>query len=220
LDEYLSDRERLDAVRAWWHENGWYLIGGLALGALLLFGWNRYQASVMRDAEAAGELYAELRAAVEANTTNRARELYAELAADYPTSPYADQAALLVARMDLVTSPEVAETELRKVVEQSADPGLQKVARLRLARQLMHRESYSEALALLDIDDPGPFAARFNEVTGDIHVALGDHESARAAYQRALATPTGELLLDRTVVQMKLDDLPAAGAPARTETGE
>ena len=212
MDEYLSDRERIEAIRAWWHENGWYLIGGLALGALLLFGWNRYQAREVQLAEAAGERYAELREAVAAGTANRARELYAELLAEYPGSPYTDQAALLVARMDLIGRPDNAEAELRRVIEQSADPGLQNIARLRLARQLLYRESYRDALALLEVSEPGPFAARFNEVRGDIHVALGDHDAARRAYQRALATPAGDLLLDRTIVQMKLDDLPVPAA--------
>jgi predicted negative regulator of RcsB-dependent stress response len=211
LDEFLSEKEQLERIRAWWRENGWYLIGGLVLGALLLFGWNRYQAHQMREAEMAGELYAALREAVESNTPNRARELLTQINAEFPSSPYADQAALLMARMDVIGAPGEAEAQLRHVMEQSHDPNLALIARLRLGRLLAYQESYAEALAVLGgAQAPGPYAARFDEVTGDIHTALGDYEAARAAYQRALSSPSGEILLDRNFVQMKIDDLPRA----------
>jgi predicted negative regulator of RcsB-dependent stress response len=219
LDEFLSEKEQLERIRAWWRENGWYLVGGAVLGALLLFGWNRYRAHELQQAELASALYDELREAVEANTENRAREILAEIERDYPSTPYADQAALLVARLDVVRNPEAAESELRQVMEQSDDPGLARIARLRLARLLAYREAYTEALALLEAErDPGPFAARFDEVIGDIQVALGNHEAARAAYQRALSSPAGEILLDRNFVQMKLDDLPAASGTSFSAT--
>jgi predicted negative regulator of RcsB-dependent stress response len=73
LDEFLSEKEQLERIRAWWRENGWYLVGGAVLGALLLFGWNRYRAHELQQAELASALYDELREAVEANTENRAR---------------------------------------------------------------------------------------------------------------------------------------------------
>ena len=44
---------------------------------------------------------------------------------------------------------------------------------------------------------------------GDIHVALGETDAARTAYLEAMVTPGAELL-DRSFLQMKLADLPGA----------
>ena len=105
---------------------------------------------------------------------------------------------------------QLASDELRYVMEGSADAELALVARLRLARVLTYEEAYQEALALLDVD-AGMFSGRYNEVRGDIHVALGNPDSARLAYAQALTTGDSEMI-DRVLVQMKLDDLPAVSS--------
>jgi predicted negative regulator of RcsB-dependent stress response len=80
------------------------------------------------------------------------------------------------------------------------------VARLRLARVEAYRENYDTALAVLNVATPGQFAARIAEIKGDIHVALGQTDDARAAYIQAL-TGAGSDTLDRSYIQMKLNDL-------------
>jgi len=44
--EDLSEKEQLDAMRAWWAENGSYVMGGIAVGIIVIFGWNRWQSSM------------------------------------------------------------------------------------------------------------------------------------------------------------------------------
>ena len=39
-------------MRAWWSDYGWYVIGGIALGAFILFGINYYQSKQVEDAVA------------------------------------------------------------------------------------------------------------------------------------------------------------------------
>ena len=212
VDEFLSEKEQIEIFRQWWRENGWYLVGGIGLGVLGLLGWNRYNAYVDTTAEEAAAIYVELRNAVGDDDMGSARNLLNELRDDFPSSAYTDQGGLLVALIRLDAGQvDGAIDDLRFVMESTSDAELALIARLRLARILAQDESYEEALTVLDVA-PGSFSARFNEVRGDIHAALGDADSARAAYSAALnAQETG--FVDRNLVQMKLDDLPAAASP-------
>ena len=212
MDEFLSEREQIEIFRQWWRENGWYLVGGVGLGVLGLLGWNRYNAFVDTRAEEAAAIYVELGDAVSDDDMGSARNLLDELRDEFPASPYTDQGGLMVALIRLDAGQvDGAIDELRFVMESTSDPELALIARLRLARVLAQDQAYEEALTLLDVA-PGSFSARYNEVRGDIHTALGDADSARAAYSAALnAQETG--YVDRNFVQMKLDDLPAAAPP-------
>ena len=205
MNEYLTEREQLEVFRQWWRDYGWYLVGGAGMALLGYFGWNQYQAREQALNEEAAALYIELQQAVEDDSPESDRIL-AELKGEFPDSPYAQQGSLLMARELLISDPQRATEELRRVMATSGDPELAMVARLRLARVLAYRESWDDALAVLQVAEPGQFAARIGEIEGDIHFARGDADAARAAYERALSDPGWENL-DRNLLTMKLNDL-------------
>ena len=95
MDEFLSEKEQLEQIREWWKEYGWYLIGGAALGGVLLFGWTRYQTYTEQRTEIASALYAELFDAVADRADVRATEILAEIRSEHASSPYAAQAPML-----------------------------------------------------------------------------------------------------------------------------
>jgi len=222
VDEYLSEKEQLEQIREWWREYGWYLVAGVALGGLGLLGWNQYQAYEERRVEAASALYEQLSVAVLDRAEVRASEILEQLRSEYPSSPYADQGGLLMASLELdAQNTDAALAELRHVLDSTSDDELALVVRERLARLLVHLERYDEALDVIDGADPGRFSGRFSELRGDIYLAQGDPEGARTAYLEAFNSDNIDTL-DRNLLQMKLDDLPAPSAPAApgAENGE
>jgi predicted negative regulator of RcsB-dependent stress response len=212
VDEYLTDKEQVERMRQWWRENGWFLLGGVALGGLGLFGYRQYFAYQDRQGEAAAALYESVKEAATGSDATVATTLLEQLRAEHPDNAYTHQAALLVAKAEVVAAPDRAVAELRATMQQSTDAELAMIARLRLARVLAYREQYDEALSLLEIAPAGQFSGRINEIKGDIYVAQGKTDAARTAYLEALVAPGAELL-DRSFLQIKLADLPGATTP-------
>lgn len=211
MDDYLSDKEQVERLRQWWRENGWFLIGGVALGLLAIYGYRQYFEYQDRQGEGAAALYAAVKEEADDGDTAAAEAKFGEMRSEYPGNAYTHQAALLLASAEVVTAPDAAAEKLRFTMEQSDDPELAMVARLRLARVLAYRDQHQEALALLEVPDAGQFAGRIAEIKGDIHVALGETDAARSSYLQAMVA-SGAELLDRSFLQMKLSDLPGAVA--------
>jgi len=219
VDENLTDNERVEQLKQFWRENGWFLLGGVVLGALLLFGWNQYTAYRERRAEEAGALYQSVKQATDNKDIVQATTVLTRMRSEFAGSAYTSQAGLILAGSLVVSAPERASDELKYVMEHTKDPELAMVARTRLARVLAYREKYDDALKTLDVAKPGKFAGRINEIKGDVEAARGNVEEARRAYLAAMVADGAELL-DRNFLQMKLNDLPGTAAPPPTATPE
>ena len=208
MDDYLSEKEQLEQIRDWFREYGWYLFGGVVLGAALLFGrsqWDDYRGS---QAETASAIFQQLRQAIADDADAEAVTYLEQLRAEYPSSPYTDQAGLVMVLMYLQNgSTRQAIETVQYTLENTNDEYLAMVARTRLARLLISAGRQDEAMTVLDEVEPGNFAARFSELRGDIYFSRGDNASARAAWQEALNSGQSELV-DRALIQMKIDDLP------------
>jgi predicted negative regulator of RcsB-dependent stress response len=125
---------------------------------------------------------------------------------DYPSSPYADQAQLTVARIDIEDGKTAdAIAPLTQIMNNSKDTELRQVARLRLARVLIDQGKPDDAIKTLAEGVPGTFAGRYHEVHGDALYAKKDIAGATAEYNLALATADGGT--DSALLQLKLADL-------------
>ena len=207
MDDLLSEKEQIDKMRAWWSDYGWYVIGGIVLGAAILFGINYYQSQSVAEEIAASALYDELTEHVTGGNLEAAEATAAELDGEYGNSSYAAQSKLAMARlyMDKNRDQDSAEA-LNGLLAMDGFEPLKHVARVRLAKILLYQGKPEEVLSLLEGQENPAFAARYAEERGDALVALDRYDEARAAYQAALeeAQPT----VDQGLIQLKLMDLP------------
>jgi predicted negative regulator of RcsB-dependent stress response len=81
-----------------------------------------------------------------------------------------------------------------------------------LGRVLIQQGKHDEAIALLNVEELGAFAAAAREIRGDANVAKGDQNAARAEYAAALAADDAQI--DRNMLEMKLQEV--GGSPAAT----
>ena len=210
VEDYLSDREQEEALRNWWRENWRWIVGGIALGIALLFGWFRWQDYRVDRSIDAAKQYEELKAAVEARDADKAAKELGDLTNEHDKSPYAQQGRLLVAKMQVDAGKyDEALPLLRAVADRSKDTELAYVAKLRAARILIQQGKHDEAIASLKVDDLGAFAAQAHEIRGDANVAKGDETAARAEYAAALAADDAQI--DRNMLELKLQEV--GGSP-------
>jgi predicted negative regulator of RcsB-dependent stress response len=210
VDDLLSEKEQIDKMRAWWSDYGLYVVGGIVLGAAILFGINYYQTQKVNAEIAASALYDDLTEYVTGGDLEAAETTAAELDSDYGNSSYAAQSKLAMARlyMDKNRDQDAAEA-LNELLEMNGFEHIQHVARVRLAKVLLYQGKPEDVLTLLEGKENEAFAARYAEELGDAYVALGRYDEARTSYQEALgeAQPT----IDQGLVQLKLMDLPDEG---------
>ncbi|MBC7982374.1 MAG: tetratricopeptide repeat protein [Candidatus Obscuribacterales bacterium] len=215
--DYLSDGEQEEALRRWWQDNWRWIVSGVVLGLAVLGGWQYWQQRTLTRAEGASLAYRDLATALASGDRAKADALVVDIDKQYQSSPYADQAHLLLAQANVATGKfEQAASELKWVLDHSADESLQQVARLRLARVQIQLGHHDEALALL-VNTADAFAAQVHEIRGDALLAKGDSSGAQQAYRLALdAAKVGDAntqLLDLKLQDIQLPSTAAAVVP-------
>lgn len=209
MDETLSEKEQIEEIRAWWKENGTYVIAGLVIGIGGILGFNQWKSSQLNTQLEASALYESLVDEVADNRLEPARAIAAEINSNYAQTVYADQAQLAMARifMDQGRDQDAA-SALQALLSDGSHNEIQLVGRLRLAKILLYQNKPEDVVALLDGQEGSAFAPRYNEVIGDAYFELRRYPQAEAAYQAAMADPQATQILDTALVQMKINDLP------------
>ena len=208
MEEYLSEKEQWEWIKAQVRENGPAVILAIAVVTAAVFGWRWWQGHLDAGRLEAGAKYTQMVQALDGGDRSRALALFGELQREYAASPYTDQARLLAARLYVLGGElDRAAAELAAVAENSKDRDLALVARLRLARVQIAQGKANGALATLSAAPPGAFGARYHEVRGDAYYAKGDKAAALKEYRSAQTAASDSLLT------LKIADL-AADAPA------
>lgn len=208
MDVYRTEEEQVEAIRAWWRENGRSAIFGVVLGLGAIFGWRGWQAWETARAEAASALYEEMMDAVRDGKSADATKAGERLAGEYAGTAYAVFARMALAGVAMDAKDlEGAAGHLRRALEQDTTPALESEIRLRLARVLAARGEHDAALALFAGHSPAEgYASAVDELRGDIESARGNLEAARAAYLKARSATTGAA---DALLELKLESVGA-----------
>ncbi len=182
----LEEQEQLDQLKAFWKQYGNLITWAITLvlaGFAAWNGWNWWQ----RDqAVKAAAMFDELQKAADAGDVARTTGIFNDLKERYPRTVVAAQGGLLAARVEFDKgASDDALASLRWVAEHAGEAEYQAVARLRLAGLLADQKKYDEALKQLDGVAAKSFEALAADRRGDILLAQGKSDEAKAAYKKA-----------------------------------
>ena len=187
--EYETEEQELEALKKWLKENGPSLVIGLVLGVGGLFGWRYYLDYKTGHSAQASDRYQSVLQQVVTGKVDEFTAVQADqLRKDYADTPYAELASLAQAKNEYDNgNDEQALSHLDWVIKNAAAPELEHTARLRMARILLAQKKYDEAGAILEKNYPAAYTAAYEELRGDLYIARGDADQARAAYDKAIS---------------------------------
>ena len=215
---YDTEEEQLEQLKKWWDANNTSLIAGVITAIVLVTGWNLWQSHQREQRQEASQLYQNLLDSAAKNDNNAVEKLADQLAVEHGSLAYAHFAALEKAKSKVLQGDlEAAKAILQQQVQNPGSEELQHVARLRLVQLMLATGQYEQGLKLIAAVDPAKtegFSASYDELEGDIYVAMDRLDEARNAYQNAIRTGQATAF-----AQFKLDDIAApVFDPATIET--
>ena len=182
----LEEQEQLDQIKHFWSQYGnlisWVLI--VVFGSFAAWnGWNYWQRT---QASKAAALYDEVDRAAVAKDADRMQRALADMQSQFASTTYASQAALQAGKtlFDAGKLPE-ARAALAWAAEKSSDDSYKAVARLRLAALDVEAQAFDQALKTLEAPVPKSFEPLVADRRGDVFMAQGKTDEAKAQYQTA-----------------------------------
>ncbi len=201
----LQEQEQLDTLKAWWKDNGNWVLTVVVVVTVALAGWRGWQYYQNKQTVEAATLYQQFTEQLASNDPKRVNDAAAAVMDKYASTPYAPRAALIAAQINELGNQSLrAKTQLQWVIEHAAEDGLKSVASLRMASLLLDEKDYAGALKLLDTRHGASFDGLYADLKGDVLTAQAKPDQARVAYQQAYDKLDAKSPY-RNLVQMKLD---------------
>lgn len=202
---YDTEEEQLEALKRWWKENGTSTILGVAIGIAAIVGWNYWQVHKKDQANQASAVYEQLLKAAETDQKDSVEKLVKRLQEQFGSSNYAAYGSLFLAKTKVQQGDLPAAKEILKKIADGKDKELSHVAKIRLVKLMLASGEYEQGLQVINGVDQAAaakFSDNYDELVGDLYVALDRLDEARTAYQKALKNGYQSPLL-----QLKIDDL-------------
>ncbi len=213
----LEEQEQLDQLKHFWKQYGNLITWGLIVVLGAFAAWNGYHYWQRTQSVQAAAMYDEVERMARSGDIQKTDRAFSEMKDRFASTTYAQQAALLVAKVSYEKGDvDAAKAALSWVVDKASDKGYAAIARLRLSGLLIEAKSYDDALKLLPSNGPEEFAALTADRRGDIYLAQGNNDQAKVEYRKAYQA--FESRADyRRLVEVKLNAL--GGNAAVSENG-
>ena len=206
MELYETEEQQVEALQKWWKENSTASLIGLGIGIAVILGWNQWQDHKKEQLSKASAVYDQLLKNVNENKVSEIDTVATKLKSEFGSTEYATYSLLLQAKTKVEAGDLAGAKELLQgLANQSTD--LSQLAKLRLVRLFLATGEYEKGLQLIgqvDQKSAAGFSDNYDELVGDLYVALDRIDEARTSYEKALRNGYQSPLL-----QFKLDDLTA-----------
>ena len=204
MSDHQTEEQQVEAIKAFWGENGNAIIAGLVLGFASFIGYGYYKDNKLTQEVNTSEAY---QTVVELADGDEKAYLAAgeKFIIDNADSSYSSLTALALAK-EAASHQDWTQVEsyLQTAIEKSDNEGVKAIATVRLARVQVELAQYDNAIATLSAPLPASFTSSAEEIKGDAYLKQDKVDLAKNAYQAAI-----DLLgqASNPALQMKLDDL-------------
>ncbi|MFT3665790.1 YfgM family protein [Piscinibacter sp.] len=212
----LEEQEQVAQLKAFWSQYGNLITWALTIVLAGFAAWNGWTWWQRDQAVKAAAMFDELQKAADAGDAPKAAGIFNDLKERFGGTAFAQQGGLLTARVQFDKGQaDAAQATLTWVADKASESEYRSVARLRLAGLLADQKKYDEALKQLDGAASKEFEALVADRRGDILLAQGKTDEAKAAYRKAWDTMDPAVQY-RRLIDAKLTALGAA-PPAAAE---
>ena len=190
MEIYDTEEEQVAALKDWWKSNGSSAITGIIASVIIVAGWNFWQSYQKDKANQASAMYEKLVVADIKGKIESVDKIAVKLNNEYRSTAYSSYALLFNAKAK-VEQQDLNEAKLllEQALATTDDAELKHVARTRLIRVTLALQEYEQGLQIIanvDQSSLGGFEGIYEELKGDLYVAMGRVGEARTAYQAAL----------------------------------
>lgn len=206
----LEEQEQLEQLKAFWKRWGNAITWLLTLVLLAYAGWTGWNYWQRTQAIKAAAMFSELERATQAGDVGKGAAVFGNLKADYASTGYAAQAALMVAKLQLDKGKtDEARATLTWAADSAKGTAYRDLARLRLAALQMDAKQYDEAGKTLDGVKSADFAPLVADRRGDLALLQSKPEVAKTEFKKAYDGMDKQLDY-RRLLQVKLASLGVA----------
>lgn len=207
MSTYITEEEQLELIKKWWKHHGNMVS---VLLSLILFGIAGYRYIIWHQekiTQQASINYEQMMLAVSNQDDISVKSYANQLFRDHSKSVYADAAHMTLAKIYISKNKlEQAQAQLQTVVNSSKLLSLKQIAKIRLARILVEKKSYTDALNELNRIEDSTYLPVINELKGDIYNATGQFKEAMNSYQQALAQVKNNSITN-SFLEMKTNEI-------------
>nr|WP_198981806.1 tetratricopeptide repeat protein [Herbaspirillum sp. ASV7] len=201
----LEEQEQLDSIKAWWAKYGNLVTWAVIIALAAYAGWTGWNTYLGRQSAQASVLYEEQQKSLAAKDNAKVLRAATDIEDKFSGTAYAQMSALVAAKSAFdANDVETAKKQLQWVIDHGKGKEYKAIAAVRLAGVLLDAKAYDEALKVLAGDYPAQFAGAIADRRGDVLLAQGKRDDARAAFKLALEK-TDAKDPGRQLIQIKLD---------------